>query len=588
MLKNFIFKLLAILFLNFNQICFGFQAPKAKTDSIAYYLEKNVPLKAITYARKKSNHYLETKNFNSYCDVMLEKALLYRKFNDNENGLKVLYEAKDVAEKNKLFDKLVLIYVYIGNINTAAYEFTKGKKYLKKAERLALKLNKKTLLIKVNQGLFKMHGDIESDSAKYYMERVAYYSKDSKDFAQISKNYFNSFGYYFIKNDFTLSKKYLDSASTFALKSADKDLIYKAKTNQAIFYMTADKDYEKAKRVYLSIIKDSSIQSNISALGDAYLNISYAYEKLGDYKNALDYTNKFLEINEEVTSGRFNKINQEIETKFAINKVENEYKEKEKIIEEREARNQKLLLLLASLFILAGLIFYFYYQNLMLKQKNKLKDIDSKLQYKIISATLDGQDQERNKISGILHDHVSAILSSVGLHLSAFESSLNKEQVADLKKTRGLLKEAHDKVRDLSHELVPPLLVKLGLQFALKDLCENNSNSLIQFEFFSTLPKDRRFNPEFETKIYYIVSELLNNVMKHSNASKAKLSMEELGNQLHILIEDNGKGFNTKNISKSNGFGITQIRARVKNMNGEMKIKSKPEEGTTITIKVDI
>ncbi len=183
---------------------------------------------------------------------------------------------------------------------------------------------------------------------------------------------------------------------------------------------------------------------------------------------------------------------------------------------------------------------------------------------------------------------MSALLSSVGLHLSAFESNLDQTQIADLKKTRTLLKDAHDKVRDLSHELVPPLLVKLGLQFALKDLCENNSNSIIKFEFFSALPKDRRFNSDFETKMFFIVSELLNNVMKHSNASKAKLSLEELGNQLHITIEDNGKGFDTKNISKSNGFGITQIRARVKNMNGDMKINSKLNQGTTIIIKVDI
>ncbi|EKT3958340.1 histidine kinase [Flavobacterium psychrophilum] len=261
-------------------------------------------------------------------------------------------------------------------------------------------------------------------------------------------------------------------------------------------------------------------------------------------------------------------------------------KKKKKILEKQE-RNQKLLLLLASLFIFTGIIFYFYYQNLLLKEKNKLKDIDAKLQYKIISATLDGQDQERNKISAILHDHVSAVLSSVGLHLSAFESSLTKEQIADLKKTRSLLKNAHDKVRDLSHELVPPLLVKFGLQFALRDLCENNTNSIIQFEFYSTLEKNQRYNAEFETKIFFIVSELLNNVMKHSKASKSKLLLEEIDGKLHITIEDNGIGFNLKNISISNGFGITQIRARIKNMKGDLKIKSKIGQGTIIYIKID-
>ncbi|WP_411377288.1 histidine kinase [Flavobacterium psychrophilum] len=125
----------------------------------------------------------------------------------------------------------------------------------------------------------------------------------------------------------------------------------------------------------------------------------------------------------------------------------------------------------------------FLLPKFIIKEKNKLKDIDAKLQYKIISATLDGQDQERNKISAILHDHVSAVLSSVGLHLSAFESSLTKEQIADLKKTRSLLKNAHDKVRDLSHELVPPLLVKFGLQFALRIFAKTTQTQLSNLNF---------------------------------------------------------------------------------------------------------
>ncbi len=590
--KKYIFNLLVVNLLITSQICLGSQSrnfgTEAKTDSINYYIDQNKPLKAINYARTKSTYYLEHKDYSAFCDMMIEKAKLYKKFNDNENALKVLYEARDIAEKYKLADKQVLIYLQIGNINRIVFEYTKAKKYFKKAEKIALKLNNRELLTKANQGYFTIHGETQSDSAEYYLKKVAYYSKDSKDLAELCKNYVNFFQFYFEKNEYAIAKKYRDSANTIALKIKDEALIINCKNSLGVLYLTVDKDYPKAKDLYLSIINSNSSKNNISTLGDAYLNVSYAYEKMGDYKNALNYNNKYLEIFDEVSTGRFDKANQEIETRYAINKIETEYKEKEKLIKERQDRNQKLLLLFASLFILAGFIFYFYYQNLMLKQKNKLKDIDAKLQYKIISATLDGQDQERNKISGILHDHVSALLSSVGLHLSAFESNLDQTQIADLKKTRTLLKDAHDKVRDLSHELVPPLLVKLGLQFALKDLCENNSNSIIKFEFFSALPKDRRFNPEFETKMFFIVSELLNNVMKHSNASKAKLSLEELGNQLHITIEDNGKGFDTKNISKSNGFGITQIRARVKNMNGDMKINSKLNQGTTIVIKVDL
>lgn len=581
-----------IAFLIANPICFGFQSQnfetKAKTDSIAFYLEKNNAIKAINYARKKSDYYLKNKNYVAYCDMIIEKSELYRKFNDNENALKVLFEARNVAEQNNLLEKKAVIYTAIGNINGIIFEYTNAKNYLKKAEKIASKLNNNNLLNKIDQGLFKIYSETESDSSEFYLRKVAYYTSKSGDLNQKRKNHLNFYHYYFSKKQYDLAKKHIDSSYAISLNQGNKNSIASAKNNLGVYYMVAEKNYQKGISEYEDVLKLFPNGGNSNVISDAYLNLSYAYEKIKNYKKALYYSNKYFEVLDEVTSGRIEQSNQEIETKYTINKIESEYKEKEKLIEEKQERNQKLLLLFASLFILAGFIFYFYYQNLILKQKNKLKDIDNKLQYKIISATLDGQDQERNKISGVLHDHVSALLSSVGLHLSAFESNLNKEQIDDLKKTRLLLKDAHDKVRDLSHELVPPLLVKLGLQFALKDLCENNSNSLIKFEFYSVLPKDRRFNPEFETKLFFIVSELLNNVMKHSNASKAKLSLEELGNQLHVTIEDNGKGFDAKNISKSNGFGITQILARVKNMNGEMKINSKLEQGTKIDIKVDV
>ncbi|SHJ14540.1 Tetratricopeptide repeat-containing protein [Flavobacterium terrae] len=566
--------------------CFGSQNQRTKTDSIIYYVEKNKPLKAISFARKESESSLLNKNYNHYCDVMIRKSEIFRNINDYENALNTLYEALAIAEKNNLKSKQCLIYRGIGNLNGLTFEFTKAKKYLHKALKIAKTLNDNDLLSKANQGLLRIHYETGSDSVDYYLKKIAYYSSKSNDLYERFKNYSNFSKIYLDKGN-PDGKKYLDSAYIFAKKIGRKDNIANTLNDLGVYYMNILKDNKKALEAFFQVLKLYPNSENSKILSVSYSNISYAYEQMGDYKKALEYNNKYYDLFSEISSGRLNAARQEIETKYQIKKIEDEFKEKQSLIEERQARNQKLLLLFASIFILAGFIFYFYYQNLLLKQKNKIKDLDNDLQYKIISATLDGQDQERNKISGILHDHVSAILSSVGLHLSAFESSLTKEQIEDLKKTRSLLKDAHDKVRDLSHELVPPLLVKLGLQYALKDLCENNSNSLLSFEFHSTLAREKRFHPDFENRIYFIVSELLNNIIKHSEATNAKLSIEELGDKLHITIEDNGKGFNTNNINKSNGFGLTQIRARVNNMNGKMKIKSEPNKGTIINITVD-
>lgn len=576
-----------ILFIFFYGVCFG-QNTLVKVDSIDYFLKINNPIKALSYIRKQADKNLFDKNYRAYCESMYQKALLFEKLNDTENALNTLFEAEKIAESYHLEDKEVYILAKIGNLYITSFEFSKAKKYLYHSNRIALSTKDKKLLSQSNQALFRYHTLVESDSVEFYLKKVESYTKNSTNLYEKIKNSNNFFSYYFQKKDYSLAKKHIDTSFSIAEKMHDKDRLAEVLHNVGTYYIVADKNYQKGIEQYFKVLDLYPNHENALAISQAFLNISYAYEKLGKFKEALDYSNKYLDINDEIFNGRLNKNTQEIETKYAIAKIEDSYKEKERINNEKQSRNQKILILFIVLIILGAIIFYFYYQNLLLKQKNRLKDIDNALQYKIISATLDGQDQERTKISGILHDNVSAILSSVGLHLSAFETTLNKDQIEDLKKTRSLLKQAHDKVRDLSHELVSPLLVKFGLQFALNDLCENNSNSLLKFECKSDLPISKKFNLEFETKIFHIVSELCNNIIKHSQANLATvtINMTEDQKRLHLIIWDNGKGIEMKNGKVPSGFGLTQIKARLKNLNGTMSIKSNENVGTTISIVI--
>lgn len=554
-------------------------------DSVGKYTKQQYPLKTLEYYRKVSGLFLSNKEYDKYCDVILKKADLHKTLNDHENAFKALFDAKKIAEENNLTKKIVLITTKISLLYLETFEFKKSKKYLKEAEKLAVKSKDNVSLESIYYGYFLYHFKTDSDSTTYYIEKKNKYFKYIKDPNLVFKHYSSLTAYYLSKNNTNLFLKYSDSALQIAKKLKDKNKISSVKHNIGYHYMVNLKDYSRAKKEYLEILNMFSPNENLPQISDTYLNLSFAYEKLGDYKNALDITNKYLESYEQILEGKLADRTKEIETKYYIDKAENEFNKKNKFEKEK---NQKLIVVIASLFILAGLIFYFYYQNLLLNQKNKLKEIDSKLQFKIISATLDGQDQERNKISSVLHDNVSAILSSVGLHLSAFESNLTDNQIKDLKKTRELLRDAHDKVRDLSHQLVPPLLVKFGLSFALNDLCEKNSNSILKMQFVGNNDEGKRYHQEFETKIYFIVSEIFNNIMKHSKASLATLLIEEKDDKLHLIITDNGKGFDVKNISASNGFGLTQIKARIKNMNGKFSIKSKINQGTSIEIELQV
>ena len=258
---------------------------------------------------------------------------------------------------------------------------------------------------------------------------------------------------------------------------------------------------------------------------------------------------------------------------------DNQLKELEKLT------NKKIVSLFIILVIMLLILFYFVYQNNKLKQKIKRKEIRQKIQLDIINASIDAQENERKKIAGFLHDNINSLLSSVGMHLNAF-SVHNDIKSNELLKAKSILEDAHDRLRDMSHELIPALLVRFGLVHALEDLCEKNSNSGLQFEFSSSIDPEMRYNEKIEMKIYFIVAELFNNIIKHSGANKAELSLNEKQNLLIIIIKDNGKGFKTDKLKDVEGFGLNRIRARIKKYKGNISITSKVNEGTSIKIKV--
>ncbi len=309
-----------------------------------------------------------------------------------------------------------------------------------------------------------------------------------------------------------------------------------------------------------------------------------AYENLAQF-NTL--SNEILE-SEKVKKAKTTGLNVELnEYLREIKRVESDNKKKQELLELETTMERRKFIALISILFISIILFYFYIQNSRLIQKNRLNGLRNKLQQNIINATLTGQEMERKKIAYFLHDNISALLSTAGIHLSIINSKSDQKN-EELTKTITILNEVHEKVRDLSHELIPALLVRFGLFYAVEDVCEKNSNSKLQVEYESSIEKEKRFTDEFEIKIFFIISELINNIIKHSNASIAKISIDLNQDQLQIKAFDNGKGFDTKQFNTAEGFGINQIKSRINGMKGKFIIDSKLDMGTIITIEVPI
>lgn len=469
----------------------------------------------------------------------------------------------------------------------AFYYYNKGLIYANKTNNDVLKN-----WIYNNLGNIYCFDKKQYEKGIFYYKKSLAYSKKINDPSQVVFTKLNIAWAYFDIGQFEKGYPYLKYINLHHKKYGDSSTIVALNMLNGMYYSYKN-DTEKAHSFFQNAIKLGNEGTEKSDLSYSHQEYSKFLLQNGDYKKAYEnlalYNALTSALNDEEKLKKVNVagINLEIdEYKREIEKIESEYKSKQSILLREQALNKRIVIVVISLFIVSIILFYFFFQNTNLKQKNRLNSIKSKIQQNVINASITGQEMERKKIATFLHDNISALLSSAGLHLNVFATN-TKNGCQEISKTIALLEEAHDKVRDLSHELLPVLLARFGLLYALQDLCEKNSNSNILFEYESDVAITKRYSEEFEMKIYFITTELLNNIIKHSEATLAKVIIKEQNSFLQIQVYDNGNGFDTT-LNHIEGFGITQIRARVDTMKGLFIINSKVGTGTTITIDVPI
>jgi signal transduction histidine kinase len=230
-----------------------------------------------------------------------------------------------------------------------------------------------------------------------------------------------------------------------------------------------------------------------------------------------------------------------------------------------------------------------YKQNQLLQQQQIVQLQNEKLLL-ATESILKGQEDERSRLAQDLHDGLGGMLSGVKLTLSAMKGNmiLPEESARLFTKAFEQLDSSIGEMRRVAHNMMPEALVKLGLQQALLDYCDgiNTSNRLsIKCEFHGL---ESRLDNSTEIIVYRIVQELLNNIIKHADASNVLVQVIKKDAELDITIEDDGSGFIKEEAVAKKGAGLKNIQSRVDYLKGELDIKSVPGKGTSVHINCNI
>ncbi len=224
------------------------------------------------------------------------------------------------------------------------------------------------------------------------------------------------------------------------------------------------------------------------------------------------------------------------------------------------------------------------------KMSGKIKMQTEELQEersKRITSVIDGQEQERQRLSRELHDGLGQHILAIKMKLERAENASPelKQQIID--EAKNLLTTASREVVSMSENLMPPVLTQFGLISAIENLCEEiRSNNDIRITFhYNELPEKCENN--IKIYLYRIIQEALNNIVKHSEATKVDINFLYENETIHLSIEDNGKGFDAEQKRKS-GNGIYNMHDRAEILGGTFQIISAAGKGTRIEVKLRI
>lgn len=245
-----------------------------------------------------------------------------------------------------------------------------------------------------------------------------------------------------------------------------------------------------------------------------------------------------------------------------------------------------------TLLLAAGIVmFYIRYHRKMMRQQETLRQAELAHQGELMIAGIQSQEEERRRIGRDLHDGVGGALSNLRFVVSRIGNA--KEQPAGHADTpeecKKMIDDIINNVRTISHNLSPPGLELFGLNYTIEELCYQTEKATgIGVELEDHCQEDAKSIP-FTTSlsIYRVLQELMNNTVKHAQASGITVIMEMSENCLQIQYRDNGKGFDAT-LQQGKGMGMSNLESRLNMVKAVWHYSSSPGKGFDMQIKVPL
>ncbi|MDO5655969.1 MAG: histidine kinase [Flavobacteriaceae bacterium] len=465
-------------------------------------------------------------------------ATLFSNINNNAKQLEYLQKSFTLLEKN---NDQKFIATVASNLGLAYYQKQDTAKTIEWSEK-AIELSKLSHDLVAKTQAYITLSMIEKDSfkAEQYAEKSVQYADELNEKSHQAKAYYIYAATLFQVDKTEKAVNYIEKAINLAEEIHDNNTLSKASSIAAkIFYKLGNKD--RSAELY------------------------YTYEFLRDSIYSVENTQKINEINANY-----------------------EFEKKEKQIAENELKIQKqqtnlMMAILGGTILILGLGGSIFYNKR--KQQQKIQQIQQEKENAILNSFILGEERERSRISHELHDGVASLIGAAKMSLESIPHLPQEKRHRQLEKVVQILDNSHADIRHIAHKLLPIVLEKEGLIQATQHFVnEINETNLVYISVTDYNSKANEHPKQLQLMLFRIIQELVNNIVKHSQAQNAEIVFNEFQNNLCIEITDDGIGYDEK--IKQENQGLYSIAQRLKAMGGNFKISKQNKGGTQAKVEL--
>jgi two-component system, NarL family, sensor kinase len=509
------------------------------------------------FSRALGNYFVALKLFESIneedylSNVYNNIGIVYADMFKQRLALSYFLKAAAINAKHANLQELASNYTNIGRTYDAMLQLDSSLYYFNLSLALEKQNNNLYGLGILYNNIALVHSDMNDHrKALFFLDEALRIKKQLGDLTGEASTLLNiSAQYQFLGND-KLFEKYGLESHQLAIKIKSYRILRKTSGSLMRFY-EKQKQYEKAlgfaKMMELS--RDSALNEE-STKQIAELEAKYESEKM-----ALEFDKQGLELD---------KAHLEIDQKQSTILI---------------------LLVLSVLVITIGFGLYKRYRHI---QQRKFDASLLQQQEMRNKAIIEAEEKERIRIARELHDGIGQQLSAAKMNLSAFEPKINPEDQPKFELLIQLVDDAVKEVRSVSHNMMPNALIRSGLASAVRDFVHKIGSTDILKVDLQIVGLRNRLERTTETVLYRVLQECVSNIVKHANASQISIQLIQHITHLNMVIEDNGKGFDTRQMDMVEGIGLKNMVSRVRFLNGNIDFDSTPGKGTTVIIDIPI